>query len=89
MNHRQLTTTAAPLSKLLPMRPLHLPAVQSDADDLSKRATVWWCLQQRHLLPPRDRQFLTGLTVSHNQLSRKQQKWLHDIVAKLQRVEAA
>ncbi len=88
MSH-SLTTTAAPLSKLLPMQALHLPAVQSDADDLSNRATVWWCLQRRHLLPPRDRRFLAGLTVSHNQLSPNQQKRLQDIVAKLQRVEAA
>jgi hypothetical protein len=69
---------------LLPSR------VAPDAVDLSSdKSTVWWCFHRRHLLSPRDRQFIETLAKRHKPLSPKQQKWLQDIVAKLERAEAA
>jgi hypothetical protein len=63
---------------------------QPDAVDLtSDKSTVWWCFHRRNLLSPRDRRFIEDLTDSHKPLSPAQRKWLHDIVAKLERVEGA
>jgi hypothetical protein len=46
------------------------------------------CFHRRHLLSPRDRQFIKDLTDCHTPLSPPQKTCLRDIVAKLERVEA-
>ena len=62
---------------------------QPDAVDLSTdKSTVSWCFHRRHLLSPGDRRFIESLAEGPP-LSPKQRKWLQDIVAKLERVEAA
>jgi hypothetical protein len=66
------------------------PPVQPDAVDLwTDKSTVRWCFHRRNLLSPRDCRFIKDLTGWHKPLSSAQRKWLHDIVAKLERVEAA
>jgi hypothetical protein len=69
---------------------LGAPVAQMQANDQhSNKSTVWWCYHRRHLLSTRDRQFIEGLADWHKPLSPRQQKWLDDIVAKLERGEAA
>jgi hypothetical protein len=64
--------------------------VAPDAVDLSTdKSTVSWCFHRRHLLSPGDRRFIESLAEGQRPLSPKQRKWLQDIVAKLERVEAA
>ena len=58
-------------------------------DQHDEKSTVWWCYHHRHLLSPRDRQFIEGLADWHRPLSPKQQTWLRDIVAKLRNARAA
>jgi hypothetical protein len=50
---------------------------------------VQWCLSRRFFLSPRDRGFLEGVAEQRMPLSPKQEKWLRDIVGKLERAEAA
>jgi hypothetical protein len=54
-----------------------------------RRDVVQWCLSRRFFLSPRDRRFLEGVAEQRMPLSPKQEKWLHDIVGKLGRAEAA
>jgi hypothetical protein len=63
---------------------------QPDAVDLSSdKSTVSWCFHRRNLLSPRDCRFIEDLTDWHKPLSPAQRTWLHDIVAKLERLEGA
>jgi hypothetical protein len=54
-----------------------------------RRDVVQWCLSRRFFLSPRDRRFLEGVAEQRMPLSPKQEKWLRDIVGKLERAEAA
>jgi hypothetical protein len=53
-------------------------------DDGDDRSLAWWCYHHRDRLSPRDRQFIEALTKWRSPLSPKQQKWLRDILAKLE-----
>jgi hypothetical protein len=53
------------------------------------RDVVQWCLSHRFFLSPRDRGFLENVARQLKPLSPKQEKWLRDIVGKLERAEAA
>jgi hypothetical protein len=55
----------------------------------SDKSTVWWCFHRRHLLSLGDRRFIEGVAEQRMPLSPKQEKWLRDIVGKLERAEAA
>jgi hypothetical protein len=55
----------------------------------SERVTIQWCLDRSVLLSPQDREFLRGVTKQLKPLSVKQQKWLSDIVARLENRRAA
>ena len=55
----------------------------------SERSAIRWCYYRRHLLSLRDAKFIDVLICSWTPLSDKQCAWLDDIVAKLERVEAA
>ena len=68
---------------------LTAPPQKQANDQHDEKSTVWWCYHHRHLLSPRDRQFIEGLADWRGPLSPKQQNWLNDIVAKLERDEAA
>ena len=59
------------------------------AAHLEVRDVVQWCLSRRFFLSPRDRGFLEGVAEQRMPLSPKQEKWLRDIVGKLERGEAA
>jgi hypothetical protein len=50
---------------------------------------VQWCLNRRFFLSPRDRRFLEGVAEQRMPRSSKQEKWIRDIVGKLERAEAA
>ena len=54
-----------------------------------RRDVVQWCLSRRFFLSPRDRGFLENVARQLKPLSPKQEKWLCDIVGKLERAEAA
>jgi hypothetical protein len=53
------------------------------------QSTVWWCFHRRRLLSERDCDFIESIAKSGKSLSAKQQKWVADIVAKLEREGAA
>jgi hypothetical protein len=54
-----------------------------------RRDVVQWRLSRRFFLSPRDRGFLENVARQLKPLSPKQEKWLRDIVGKLERAEAA
>lgn len=68
---------------------LTAPPQKQPTEQHSDKSTVWWAYHHRHLLSPRDRQFIEGVAEQRSPLSVKQQKWLRDVVAKLERGEAA
>jgi hypothetical protein len=49
----------------------------------SGKSAIRWCLSRRHLLSPRDREFLESVAEQLRPLSTRQASWLNDIVAKL------
>jgi hypothetical protein len=66
------------------------PPVPANPADLSgDKSTVWCCFNRRHLLSPRDRQFIEDLTNWHKPLSPKQKNWLCDIRERLEGGTAA
>jgi hypothetical protein len=66
-----------------------LAAILAPAAHPEVRDVVQWCLNRRFFLPPRDRGFLENVARQLKPLSPKQEKWLRDIVGKLERAEAA
>lgn len=60
------------------------PAPPDPADLSGDKSTVWWCFHRRHLLSPRDRQFIEDLTNRRKPLSPKQKNWLCAIREKLE-----
>jgi hypothetical protein len=71
-----------------PLVPDDTPVASRFGKPLPMWSLVRWCFLRRHLLSPRDRQFIEDLTEWHTPLSIKQQQWLQDIVAKLERAGA-
>jgi hypothetical protein len=68
----------------------HRHSVGDDAGNRREDApAIRFAYQRRHRLSPGDRRFIEDLTDWHKPLSPAQRKWLHDIVAKLERVEGA
>jgi|RhiMetdeSRZDD1v2_1073273.scaffolds.fasta_scaffold1106186_2 hypothetical protein len=55
----------------------------------SDTSTVGWCHQRRHLLKARDQKFIEDLMTWRRPISDDQRQWLHDIVGKIERAEAA
>ena len=66
-----------------------LPAAEPRPGLNVGRSSVLRCLDQRHLLSPKDQGFLEGIVRQLAPLSAAQQKWLNDIVAKLKNRSAA
>jgi hypothetical protein len=55
----------------------------------SDSSTVRWCYQRRRLLKAHDQEFIESLMRWSGPISGSQRQWLHDIVGKLGRAEAA
>jgi hypothetical protein len=62
---------------------------QSEPSREFGESPIWWCFHRRHLLAPGDRKFIEDVAERRKPLSPKQQKWLHDIVGKLENRSAA
>jgi hypothetical protein len=83
--HRLLATQGRDihwLSEQLGER-LTAPVQTEPRPGLNVGSALWQCFHRRHLLTPKDRQFVEGIAQQRSPLSVRQQKWLRDIVAKL------
>jgi hypothetical protein len=67
----------------------HQSNVQHADMRASDSSTVRWCHQRRRLLKAHDQKFIESLMTWSGPISGSQRQWLHDIVGKLDRAEAA
>jgi hypothetical protein len=61
-----------------------LAVTSADREHGDDRSAIWFAFHRRYSLTPRDRDFVEAMTRWRGLLSVKQQKWLRDIIGKLE-----